>query len=67
MVSDDEDSGPKYAYATQFEYNDLEFLGLIKFDILASVIRSIDTNWLVACIIGLKPNDLVFRFVKARL
>ena len=25
----------KYAYATQFEYNDLEFLGLIKFDILA--------------------------------
>jgi DNA polymerase-3 subunit alpha len=25
----------KYAFATQFEYNDLEFLGLIKFDILA--------------------------------
>jgi len=29
------EEGPKYAYATQFEYNDLEFLGLIKFDILA--------------------------------
>lgn len=26
---------PTYSYATQFEYNDLEFLGLIKFDILA--------------------------------
>lgn len=35
LTSDDEDTGPKYAYATQFEYNDLEFLGLIKFDILA--------------------------------
>lgn len=30
-----EDGEIKYAYATQFEYNDLEFLGLIKFDILA--------------------------------
>jgi DNA polymerase-3 subunit alpha len=44
MLSTDEfQTGPKYAYATQFEYNDLEFLGLIKFDILAlstlSVIR----------------------------
>lgn len=30
-----EDGEVKYGYATQFEYNDLEFLGLIKFDILA--------------------------------
>lgn len=30
-----EDGEVKYAFATQFEYNDLEFLGLIKFDILA--------------------------------
>jgi DNA polymerase-3 subunit alpha len=30
-----DDGSPKYAYATQFEYSDLEFLGLIKFDILA--------------------------------
>ena len=36
-ITDDtgEDGEIKYAYATQFEYNDLEFLGLIKFDILA--------------------------------
>jgi DNA polymerase-3 subunit alpha len=36
-IADDasEDGEVKYAYATQFEYNDLEFLGLIKFDILA--------------------------------
>jgi DNA polymerase-3 subunit alpha len=30
-----EDGEIKYAFATQFEYNDLELLGLIKFDILA--------------------------------
>lgn len=36
-ITDDigEDGEIKYAFATQFEYNDLEFLGLIKFDILA--------------------------------
>ena len=36
IVDDTTEGGEvKYAYATQFEYNDLEFLGLIKFDILA--------------------------------
>ena len=35
ITDSDENGGPKYAYATQFEYNDLEFMGLIKFDILA--------------------------------
>lgn len=37
IVSEDgeENDGPKYTFATQFEYNDLELLGLIKFDILA--------------------------------
>lgn len=43
IVDEDSNGTVKYAYATQFEYNDLEFLGLIKFDILAlstlSVIR----------------------------
>jgi DNA polymerase-3 subunit alpha len=35
-ISDENADGTiSYAYATQFEYNDLEFLGLIKFDILA--------------------------------
>jgi len=35
IASEDADGTPKYAFATQFEYNDLEFIGLIKFDILA--------------------------------
>lgn len=36
-----EDGEVKYAFATQFEYNDLEFLGLIKFDILALTTLSV--------------------------